>query len=167
MSVKKNILISSVSLVLLIALAYLLSINKKDNNLAIRGGNVQLQKFNTPLDTTALKDDESYQDSVLYHKVVMDYGNYWQATNPLLKNKKVAFNRYSGKILIYINKNSNCFKDDLPADYVFSWDFDTIQPYKIKGIYGWTDKDTVMYWFYNVKKDVLIDEKGNIFKRIK
>ena len=167
MSLKKYITISSASLVLLLTFGYLLSINKKDNNLKIKEGNINLKKFNTPHNTTELKEDESYQDSVLYHKIAMDYGNFWQATNPLLKNKKVAFNRYSGKILIYINKKANCFKNNLPADHVFSWDFDTIQPYKIKGIYGWTDKDTVMYWVYNGVKDILIDEHGNIFKRIK
>lgn len=160
---KKNIIILSVSLVLMVALGYLLSINKTGKNLKIRGGDVYLQKFNTPPDTTELKDE----DSVLFHKIVMDYGNYWQATNPLLKNKKVGFNRYSGKILIYLNKNSNCFKDELPADLVFTWDFDTIQPYKIKGTYGFTSKDTVMYWFYDINKDFLIDENGNIFRRIK
>lgn len=162
MQSKKNSIIFSSLLLLLLVFGYFLSKNKTDENIKIRRDNLQLQKFNTPTDTTELKDE----DSVLFKKIVMDYGNYWQAANPLLKNKKVAFDRHSGKILIYINKNANCFKDDLPADFVFSWDFDTIKPYRIKALYDWTERDTLMYWDYNVNKDILTDEKGNIFKRM-
>jgi hypothetical protein len=153
-----------ITLILLCFLFYSCNNKTKDKN--TREFKVTPQKFDSPPDTTELKDRESFEDSIVDYKVSMDNGNYWEAKNPKLKNKKIAFNKYSGKILIYLNKKSNRITDKTIADDVFVWDFDTIQPFKIKGVYGWTDKDTLMYWIYNIKKDILTDEKGNVFKRI-
>lgn len=77
------------------------------------------------------------------------------------------FDFSSGKILIYINKSVNELENDEPSEHIFSWDLDTLNRYKIKGTYSFTDKDTLLFWTYNAEKEIMIDEKGLVYSRKK
>ena len=70
----------------------------------------------------------SEEDSLLYHEVVADYGNYWETT---INNQKkyVVFDFYSGKILVYINKDKKAISNNESPDYNFYWERDTLKEY--------------------------------------
>lgn len=146
-------------------LFFLLTLSCQNNQKVkqVRGGTITIQEFDTP--STALEMSLSKEDSLLYHEVVVDYGNYWETT---INNQKkyVVFDFYSGKILVYINKDKKAISNNESSDYNFYWERDTLNPYKIIGIYSEIDKDTLLFWNYNPKTKQLIDEKGlNYYRR--
>lgn len=51
--------------------------------------------------------------------------------------------------------------------YNFYWEIDTINSYKIKGIYSEIEKDTLVFWNYNPKTKQLVDENGLVYFRKK
>jgi hypothetical protein len=128
----------------------------------IRGGSVHLQKFNTP--AAPYYNTLPPEDSLKYGAIIADYGYYWEATPRHQKVKRVAFDRNSGTILWYENPQETSFHPAKP-NRIFQWDFNDTTPNLIKGIYGWTDKDTTMCWIYDTQKQLLIDEKGICYKR--
>ena len=128
----------------------------------VKGGTITIQEFDTP--ASKIEMSLSEEDSLLYHEVVADYGNYWETT---INNQKkyVVFDFYSGKILVYLNKDATSIINNQPSDYSFYWETDTINPYKIKGIYSEIEKDTLLFWNYNPKTKQITDEKGLVYKR--
>lgn len=136
--------------------------NSKEKH--VRGGTITIQEYDTPSSEAAMSLSE--EDSLIYHEVVSHYGNYWEATINNQK-KQVVFDLYSGKILVYFNKEENSIIKNEPSDYSFHLEIDTINPYKIKGVYSEIEKDTLLFWSYNPKSKLLVDEKGLIFKRKK
>lgn len=129
----------------------------------VRGGTITIQEYDTP--PSKIEMSLSEEDSLLYHEVVADYGNYWETT---INNQKkhVVFDFYSGKILVYLNKDENSIINNEPSDYSFYWEIDTINPYKIKGICSEIEKDTLLFWNYNPKTKQIFDEKGlNYYRR--
>lgn len=128
----------------------------------VKGGTITIEEFDTP--STEIEMSLSEEDSLLYHEVVADYGNYWETT---INNQKkcVVFDFYSGKILVYLNKDATSIINNQPSDYSFYWETDTINPYKIKGIYSEIEKDTLLFWNYNPKTKQITDEKGLVYKR--
>jgi hypothetical protein len=130
----------------------------------VKGGTITIQEYDTPASVVEMSLSE--EDSLLYHEVVADYGNYWETT---INNKKkyVVFDFYSGKILVYLDKKENSIINNEPSDYSFYWETDTINPYKIKGVYSEIEKDTLLFWNYNPQTKVLVDEIGLVFKRKK
>lgn len=108
----------------------------------VKGGTITIEEFDTP--STEIEMSLSEEDSLLYHEVVADYGNYWETT---INNQKkcVVFDFYSGKILVYLNKDATSIINNQPSDYSFYWETDTINPYKIKGIYSEIEKDTLLF----------------------
>jgi hypothetical protein len=132
----------------------------------VRTGEITIQKYYTLIQT--VEEDEislTHQDSLLYGEIASDFGNYWETTTTNKINRKVLFDFSKGKILIYINNSVEFIENDEPAQHVFSWDLDTINPYKIKGVFGYTDRDTTIYWTYDANKESMIDEKGLVYKR--
>ena len=101
-------------------------------------------------------------------EICFDYNNIWIS---IKKDKVVLFDYYSGKLLVYKNLNNNLEISNLgntPADNVFSWNFyEQRNDNKIVGEIVYTEKDTVMYWIYDKSKNILIDDKGIVFKKIK
>jgi hypothetical protein len=142
----------------------LLSCNREVKK--VRGGEITIQKYNT-LAHIVEKDIISltHQDSLMYGEIASDFGNYWETTTTDNINRKVLFDFSNGKILIYINNSVDFIENDEPAQHVFSWDLDTINPYKIKGVFGYTDRDTTIYWTYDAKTESMINEKGLVYKR--
>lgn len=104
--------------------------------------------------------DSTEEDSILYHDVVADYGNYWETTTNDKQKKQVLFDLFSGKIAIYMNKNDNEINNHQSSDYNFSMEIDTLNPYLIKGVYGEIDRDTILFWKFNPKTKIITDEKG-------
>lgn len=146
-------------------LFFLLTLSCQNNQKVkqVKGGTITIQEYDTP--ASEIEISLSEEDSLLYHEVVADYGNYWETT---INNQKkhVVFDFYSGKILVYLNKDENSIINNEPSDYSFYWEIDTINPYKIKGIYSEIEKDTLLFWNYNPKNKLLIDEKGlNYYRR--
>jgi hypothetical protein len=131
----------------------------------VRGGTITIQEYDTP--PSKIEMSLSEEDSLLYHEVVADYGNYWETKTSKTFKKQVLFDLYSGKIVIYNNRTTDLKYNDASSDAYFSWEMDTINPYKIKGIYSEIEKDTLLFWNYNPKTKVLVDEKGLVFKRKK
>jgi hypothetical protein len=148
-------------------LVCLLTLSCHNNQKAkqVNGGKITIQEFDTP--ATEIEMSLSEEDSLLYHEVVADYGNYWETTIIANQKKQVVFDLYSGKILVYLNKEENSIIKNEPSDYSFYWEIDTLNPYKIKGIYGWKDKDTILFWKYNPRTKIITDEKGLIYHRKK
>ena len=128
----------------------------------VKDGTITIQEYDTP--PSKIEMSLSEEDSLLYHEVVADYGNYWET---IINNQKkdVVFDFYSGKILVYLNKEENSIINNQPSDYSFYWETDTINPYKIKGIYSEIEKDTLLFWNYNPKTKQITDEKGLVYKR--
>jgi hypothetical protein len=141
-----------------------LSCQNNPNVKHVRGGTITIQEYETPSSEVAMSLSE--EDSLLYNEVVSHYGNYWETTINNQK-KQVVFDLYSGKILVYLNKEENSIIKNEPSDYSFYWEIDTLNPYKIKGIYGWKDKDTILFWKYNPRTKIITDEKGLIYHRKK
>lgn len=141
---------------------FFLSCQNNQNIKQVRGGTITIQEFDTP--ASEIEMSLSEEDSLLYHEVVADYGNYWET---IINNQKkdVVFDFYSGKILVYLNKEENSIINNQPSDYSFYWETDTINPYKIKGIYSEIEKDTLLFWNYNPKTKQITDEKGLVYKR--
>lgn len=127
----------------------------------VKGGTITIQEFDTP--ASKIEMSLSEEDSLLYHEVVADYGNYWETTTET-KIKRVAFDRYSETILLYENDKSLPFDKSNP-NLVFQWEFNDSNPNLIKGIHGWKENDTIMYWTYDQNKEIMIDEKGLVYKR--
>ena len=44
----------------------------------VKGGTITIQEYDTPPSEVAMRLSE--EDSLLYHEVVADYGNYWETT---------------------------------------------------------------------------------------
>lgn len=124
---------------------------------------ITIQKFDTP--PSEVEMSMAAEDSTLYHEVVADYGNYWETTT-LTKIKRVAFDRFSGTILLYENDTGLPFNKNNP-NLVFQWEFNDSSPNLIKGIHGWKEKDTIMCWTYDQEKKIMIDEMGVVYKRKK
>ena len=124
---------------------------------------ITIQKFDTP--PSEVEMSMAAEDSTLYHEVVADYGNYWETTT-LTKIKRVAFDRFSGTILLYENDTGLPFNKNNP-NLVFQWEFNDRNPNLIKGIHGWKEKDTIMCWTYDQEKKIMIDEMGVVYKRKK
>ena len=127
----------------------------------LKGGTITIQEYDTP--ASEIEISLSEEDSLLYHEVVADYGNYWETIikkNQKNQKKQVLFNLYSGKIAVYINKDEKAIINNESSDYNFSWETDTLNPYKIIGIYSEIDKDTLLFWKYNPNTKQLIDENG-------
>lgn len=145
-------------------LFFLLTLSCQNNQKVkqVKGGTITIQEYDTPPSKTEMSLSE--EDSMLYHEVVVDYGNYWE-TKINNQKKHVVFDFYSGKILVYLNKDENSIINNEPADYSFYWEIDTINPYKIKGIYSEIEKDTLLFWNYNPKTKQITDEKGLVYKR--
>lgn len=147
-------------------LIFLFSISCQNNQTVkqVKGGTITIQEYDTPPSEIEMSLSEG--DSLLYHDVVLDYGNYWETT---INNQKkyVVFDFYSGQILVYLNKDENYIINNEPSDYSFYWETDTINPYKIKGVYSEIEKDTLLFWNFNPQTKVLVDEKGLVFKRKK
>lgn len=129
----------------------------------VKGGTITIQEYDTP--PSKIEMSLSDEDSLLYHEVVADYGNYWETTTET-KVKRVAFDRYSGAILLYENDKNLPFDKSNP-NLVFQWEFKDSNPNLIKGIHGWKENDTIMYWTYDQNKEIMIDEKGLVYKRKK
>jgi hypothetical protein len=144
-------------------LIFLFSISCQNNQniKQVRDSTITIQKFDTP--ASELEMNLSEEDSLLYHEVVADYGNYWETTSGT-KIKRVAFDRYSGTILLYENDKNTPFDKSNP-NIVFQWEFNDSNPNLIKGIHGWKENDTIMCWTYDQNKQIMIDEKGLIYKR--
>lgn len=142
----------------------LLSCNREVKK--VRGSEITIQKFDTLIQTVE-KDEMSltHNDSLVYGTIASDFGNYWETTTTSKINRKVLFDFSAGKILIYINNSISVIENEESADHVFSWDLDTINPYKIRGIFGYTDRDTTLFWTYDTQKEIMIDEKGLVYKR--
>ncbi|GAA4058133.1 hypothetical protein [Flavobacterium chungnamense] len=162
MRFKKNILITSVALFLVAALVYFFYFNKTKEVIKIRGGSVHFQKFNTP--SVPFTSKISQDDSLQYGAIIADYDYYWETTQPNKKIKRVAFDRKSGTILLYESIKETPFNPTKPS-LMFQWQFDETTPNLIKGIYGYTEKDTTMCWIYDTKKQLMLDEKGLVYKR--
>ena len=135
----------------------------KQNIKQVRGGTITIQEYDTP--PSEIEMSLSEEDSLLYHEVVADYGNYWETTTET-KVKRVAFDLYSGAILLYENDKNLPF-DKSNLNLVFQWEFNDSNPNLIKGIHGWKENDTIMYWTYDQNKEIMIDEKGLVYKRKK
>jgi len=129
----------------------------------VKGGTITIQEYDTPPSEVAMRLSE--EDSLLYHEVVADYGNYWETTSGT-KIKRVAFDRYSGTILLYENDKNTTFDKSNP-NLVFQWEFNDSNPNLIKGLHGWKEKDTIMCWTYDQNKQIMIDEKGLVYLRKK
>ncbi len=142
---------------------FFLSCQNNQNIKQVKGGTITIQEFDTP--ASEIEMSLSEEDSLLYHEVVADYGNYWETTIIANQKKQVLFDFYSGKILVYLNKEENSIINNQPSDYSFYWETDTINPYKIKGIYSEIEKDTLLFWNYNPKTKQITDEKGLVYKR--
>lgn len=127
----------------------------------VKGGTITIQEYDTP--PTEIEMSLSEEDSLFYHEVVADYGNYWETISGT-KIKRVAFDRYSGTILLYENDKNTPFDKNNP-NIVFQWEFNNSNPNLIKGIHGWKENDTIMCWTYDQNKQIMIDEKGLIYKR--
>ena len=131
----------------------------------VRGGTITIQEYDTP--PSEIEMSLSEEDSLVYHEVVADYGNYWETTINANQKKQVLFYLYSGKIFIYLNKEESSIIKNEPSDYSFYWETDTLNPYKIKGICSEIEKDTLLFWNYNPKTKQIFDEKGFVYKRKK
>lgn len=132
----------------------------------VRDGEITMQKFDTPVKTIDINEiGLTQKDSLVYGTIASDFGNYWETTTTSKINRKVLFDFSAGKILIYINNSISVIENEEPADHVFSWDLDTINPYKIRGVFGYTDRDTTLFWTYDTQKEIMIDEKGLVYKR--
>lgn len=140
-----------------------ISCQNNQNSKQVKGGTITIQKFDTP--PSELEMNLSEEDSLLYHEVVADYGNYWETTSGT-KIKRVAFDRYSGTILLYENDKNTPFDKSNP-NIVFQWEFNDRNPNLIKGIHGWKESDTIMCWTYDQNKQIMIDEKGLVYLRKK
>lgn len=136
----------------------LLSCQNNQKVKQVKGGTITVQEFDTP--PSKIEMSLSEEDSLLYHEVVADYGNYWETTIIANQKKQVLFHLYSGKIFVYLNKEESSIIKNERSDYSFYWETDTINPYKIKGIFSEIEKDTLFFWNYNPKTKQLIDEKG-------
>ncbi len=141
----------------------LLSCQNNQKVKQVKGGTITIQEYDTP--PSKIEMSLSDEDSLLYHEVVADYGNYWETTTET-KVKRVAFDRYSGAILLYENDKNLPFDKSNP-NLVFQWEFNDSNPNLIKGINGWKENDTIMYWTYDQNKEIMIDEKGLVYKRKK
>lgn len=141
----------------------LLSCQNNQKVKQVKGGTITIQEYDTP--PSKIEMSLSDEDSLLYHEVVADYGNYWETTTET-KVKRVAFDRYSGAILLYENDKSLPFDKSNP-NLVFQWEFNDSNPNLIKGIHGWKEKDTLLFWNYNPKTKQIFDEKGLVYKRKK
>lgn len=144
---------------------FFLSCQNNQNIKQVKGGTITIQEFDTP--ASEIEMSLSEEDSLLYNEVVSHYGNYWETTINNHQKKQVVFDLYSGKILVYFNKEENSIIKNEPSDYSFYWEIDTLNPHKIKGIYGWKDKDTILFWKYNPRTKIITDEKGLIYHRKK
>jgi hypothetical protein len=129
----------------------------------VKGGIITIKEYDTPASEAVMGLSE--EDSLLYHDVVSDYGNYWETTSGT-KIKRVAFDRYSGTILLYENDKNTTFDKSNP-NLVFQWEFNDSNPNLIKGLHGWKEKDTIMCWTYDQNKQIMIDEKGLVYLRKK
>ena len=146
-------------------LIFLFSISCQNNQniKQVRGGTITIQEYDTP--PSEIEMSLSEEDSLLYHEVVADYGNYWETISGT-KIKRVAFDRYSGTILLYENDKNTTFDKSNP-NLVFQWEFNDSNPNLIKGLHGWKEKDTIMCWTYDQNKQIMIDEKGLVYLRKK
>ena len=162
MPFKKNLLITSVALLIGAVLVYFFYV-PKTAVIKIRGGSVHLQEYNTPLEPYETKI--SLEDSLQYGAIIADYNYYWETTQPNKKIKRVAFDRNSGSILVYESIKESPFNPKKP-NLMFQWQFNEATPNLIKGIYGYTDKDTTMCWIYDTKKQLMLDEQGLVYKRM-
>jgi hypothetical protein len=129
----------------------------------VKGGTITIQEYDPP--PSKIEMSLSEEDSLLYHEVVADYGNYWETISGT-KIKRVAFDRYSGTILLYENDKNTTFDKSNP-NLVFQWEFNDSNPNLIKGLHGWKEKDTIMCWTYDQNKQIMIDEKGLVYLRKK
>lgn len=105
-------------------------------------------------------------DSVFYKEVCSDYGNIWRTIDKNYKIKEVDFNYNNGKLIISYFENNKSKKKIASKDYVGSWQYDANEN-KIIGYYGFTDRDTLMYWVFDKEKLQLVDEKGLVYKKVK
>lgn len=163
MPFKKNLLITSVALFLVAALVYFFYFDKTPKTIPIRGGSVHLQEYNTPPEPYETKI--SLEDSLQYAAIIADYNYYWETTQPNKKIKRVAFDRNSGSILVYESIKESPFNPKKP-NLMFQWQFNEATPNLIKGIFGYTDKDTTMCWIYDTKKQLMLDEQGLVYKKM-
>jgi hypothetical protein len=147
----------------IVILLSFISCQNNQNIKQVRGGTIMKNTFDTP--STPEVIGLTAEDSTLYHEVVADYGNYWETTT-LTKIKRVAFDRFSGTILLYENDTGLPFYKNNP-NLVFQWEFNDRNPNLIKGIHGWKEKDTIMCWTYDQEKKIMIDEMGVVYKRKK
>ncbi len=141
------------------------SCQNNQNSKQVKVGTITIQKFDTPAPAPAPEISLSEEDSLLYHEVVADYGNYWETTTGT-KIKRAAFDRYSGAILLYENDKNTPFDKSNP-NLVFQWEFNDSNPNLIKGIHGWKEKDTIMSWTYDQNTQIMIDETGLVYSRKK
>lgn len=102
-------------------------------------------------------------DSLEYRDLMINYGFYWQKISDSTKN--ILFNNYNGKIIIF--KNYEMLNKEGQSDNVFIFDIDSINKYKLIGNYGFMDRDTIMFWIFDKKNKILIDNNGEKFKQIK
>jgi hypothetical protein len=146
-------------------LIFLFSISCQNNQniKQVKGGTITIPEYDTP--ASEIEMSLSEEDSLLYHEVVADYGNYWETISGT-KIKRVAFDRYSGTILLYENDKNTTFDKSNP-NLVFQWEFNDSNPNLIKGLHGWKEKDTIMCWTYDQNKQIMIDEKGLVYLRKK
>jgi hypothetical protein len=160
---KNKLFIISIIVIGIVILGY--AITKYFNNDVehLKYSTIKFQKFDEPPVELPLKDE----DSIFHSKICSDYGVAWDFYD---KNKKkhkiVLFDSGLFKLLIYYTDNiNNLSKIGIaPADKVFSWDFSNK---KLNGMYDVIEKDTTFYWRINEKKQQLIDENGNVFKKIR
>lgn len=146
-------------------LIFLFSISCQNNQTVkqVKGGTITIQEYDTP--PSEIEMGLSDEDSLRYHDVVSDYGNYWETTVGT-KIKRVVFERMTGRILLYENDEKTPFDESNP-NLVFQWEFNDSNPNIIKGIQGWKENDTIMCWTYDQKKQIMIDEKGLVYLRKK
>ena len=149
--------------IFIIILLAFISCQNNQNIKQVRGGTIIRNTFDTP--STPVVIGLTEKDSILFHEVVADYGNYWETKTSKTSKKQVLFDFFSGKIVVYNNRTKDLKYNDASSDAHFSWEMDTNNPYKIKGIYSEIEKDTLLFWNYNPKKKQITDEKGLIYKR--
>ena len=82
------------------------------------------------------------------------------------ESDKQELQRIKQNDLLYENDKNLPFDKSNP-NLVFQWEFNDSNPNLIKGIHGWKEKDTIMCWTYDQNKEIMIDEKGLVYKRKK
>lgn len=102
-------------------------------------------------------------DSLEYRDLMINYGFYWQKISDSTKN--ILFDNYNGKMIVF--KSYEMLNKESQSDNVFTFDIDSINKYKLIGNYGFMGRDTIMFWTFDKKNKILIDNNGEKFKQIK